>query len=998
MQKQNVKFPGTAWLNDKGKLRQLVLDMWSQVMGRKILDARRQRAARLFLLGLSVTGCSIALDSIGLLKGMENFFYDNRAYYFQFTTPSPTARLVHLDIDESVVKAVNTWPFPRRLMADFVKEIGRAEPKVLFLDIIFSEPDKQDPEGDRLLAEAFSETKGVLVPISLGLKTRVAMTPLHQRMIQELKQELSIEEEELARRLGQMRAAVKSRVSSTTQPASTTQSATQPSGDGDLEERPSTEFSSFFIEARRQAASESVASILREDRGATIETLRRRLLPNLPPSIKKSPILDVLADSLNEYQQKAAAKRFTRFTQPEIPQLLSPDAVAAPLVKFADAAATSGFVDYVEASDGDSKVRFVPLWVNFDGAMLPHVSVAMACAFRGLSISEVQFYENKVVFPASPGFSKLEVPVRTLHRENRESVPLVADIPWFGGRKWEAMYDVPEHKSSKQHLSLRAVLNVIEARQLLEQNSDAMMQIIEQYLGPIDLGLVEELKGKRKLPPEEFRMAVMEKWDTICIPYVQMLSETPPNQRDKPELWNTLIENFEIVKRNLNLARDQHERFQKQLVKEQKKLRLELGGKVVLMGFTATGTMDFYPTAIHTTAPGVVAHGALVNGFLTGHFWGRAPVYVTQLLTLALGILTTLLVVFATPWKSAVGAASVIAGYILLNGLVLFDYNNLVVGVAGPMTAMGLCWGSVTLFRFIGEIRERNRIQQRFSNYVDPELVNYVVENPEEAAFAGREKEATVVFTDLEGFTTLSERLGASVVSILNDYVARMTPIIRRNRGFIDKFLGDGIMFEFNAVRPNPGHATDALNAVIAMQAEMLRINVMLTENGLPTLRMRVGVNTGSMIVGDAGGGGASNFTVLGDNVNLAARLESANKAFGTLMLMTQATLDQTGGRFAVRPVARLVVKGKENAVMTYEPLGLASEVTEEQKRLVALSQAIFDAYIAGEFQKCMTACDAMTAALGETKFAKIYHKESLTLLAEGAGPDFDGTVTLSEK
>jgi hypothetical protein len=225
-----------------------------------------------------------------------------------------------------------------------------------------------------------------------------------------------------------------------------------------------------------------------------------------------------------------------------------------------------------------------------------------------------------------------------------------------------------------------------------------------------------------------------------------------------------------------------------------------------------------------------------------------------------------------------------------------------------------------------------------------------------------------------------------------------MTPIIRANRGFIDKFLGDGIMFEFNAVRPNPRHATDALNAVMQMNREMGEVNEALFLKKLPRLKMRVGINTGQMIVGDAGGGGASNFTVLGDNVNLAARLESANKAFGSLVLMTQATLDECGGRFAVRPLAKLRVKGKDNAVMTYEPLCLVTDLDDHRLKLIALTTNVFDAFVAGEFEKCLQACDTMAKELGETKFLDLYRKESTHLLAEGAGPDFDGTISLCEK
>lgn len=138
---------------------------------------------------------------------------------------------------------------------------------------------------------------------------------------------------------------------------------------------------------------------------------------------------------------------------------------------------------------------------------------------------------------------------------------------------------------------------------------------------------------------------------------------------------------------------------------------------------------------------------------------------------------------------------------------------------------------------------------------------------------------------------------------------------------------------------------------------------------------------------------------MLGDNVNTAARFESANKAFGSLMMIGQDTLDRAGrDRYVVRPLAKVQVKGKEQAVMVYEPLCRAGKETPEIRRLVELTTAVFETFVRGDFEACMTACDTMTTEIGETKFAKLYHKESIALLAEGAGPDFDGRITLSEK
>jgi adenylate cyclase len=562
----------------------------------------------------------------------------------------------------------------------------------------------------------------------------------------------------------------------------------------------------------------------------------------------------------------------------------------------------------------------------------------------------------------------------------------------------ETMYDVPSHLERRQRVSLTAVQNVFDTENRLLTNINESKALALTILTPFDEDQANAFRSEQY--GVENALKYLERLKEVSAflgQFIEGLEQVSPEDRSAQD--EALLSNFRLLKRNTQAYDREFVPLVNQLADFRADLRRQLGGKIVLVGMTGTGTMDFYPTAIHSVAPGVVAHGALVNGLLTGELWTRAPIWVTYVLTLVVGIITTLIVEFVSPWKATVGALGAMASYVFINGLVLFDTYDIIVGVAGPMTAIGGVWAGVTLLRFIFEIRERNRITARFRSYVDPELVNYVAAHPDQASFSGREQIMTVVFTDLEGFTTLSERLGKDIVGTLNDYVGAMTPIIRGNRGFIDKFLGDGIMFEFNAVIPNKQHAIDAINAVLQMQEAMVPFNAGLTERKLPNLKMRVGVNTGPMIFGDAGGAGANNITVLGDAVNLAARLEGANKPFGSAIMMTQDTLDQCEGRFTVRPIANIRVKGKEKAVVVYEPLCLAGEETPEIVKLIKLTQKVFDLYTAAKFEECMKACDEMNAELGgHVKFADTYHRACVTLLAEGAGPDFDGSISLSEK
>ncbi len=188
------------------------------------------------------------------------------------------------------------------------------------------------------------------------------------------------------------------------------------------------------------------------------------------------------------------------------------------------------------------------------------------------------------------------------------------------------------------------------------------------------------------------------------------------------------------------------------------------------------------------------------------------------------------------PPKPAAAALSLGISYFLFNWYLLFDFSQLIVGIAGPAIAMLLTWISCQLVEFLVEKLERVRITPPVRTYVDPALVNYLVEHPDENVTDGQEREMTVVFTDLAGFTTISEKLKEKVVPLLNEYLGLMVTIIRKHNGYVNKFLGDGIMFFYNAPRPNPNHAADAVATVLEMQEKLIAFNEGLIRRGLPAI------------------------------------------------------------------------------------------------------------------------------------------------------------------
>ncbi len=391
-----------------------------------------------------------------------------------------------------------------------------------------------------------------------------------------------------------------------------------------------------------------------------------------------------------------------------------------------------------------------------------------------------------------------------------------------------------------------------------------------------------------------------------------------------------------------------------------------------------------------------------INGILSRDLWRAAPWWITVLITLFIGLLVTLTVAWFPPKQAMICTVGLVAAYFVINGIVLFDWGNLIVGVAAPLTTGFAVWSMLTLVRYISETAQRRRITNRFRSYVDPQLVNYVMEHIDTDRLDGQIKTMTVVFTDLAGFTTISEKLRERTVPLLNEYMSLMLPIIRENNGLWNKFLGDGIMFFFNAPQDNPHHARDAVRTVLEMQKALVGFNKHLAANELPHVGMRAGISTGPMIVGDAGSTdakhGASDYTVLGDEVNLGARLESANKYLGSKTLLNQAAAEMCGDEFLLRPMGNICVVGKTEGVHCFDAICRISDATEEQKRFAELSTQIVKAFRESDFAQCMRWADQLKKSFGPSKFADLYLSLAQLYQSEPPGEKFNGQIVLSEK
>lgn len=286
-----------------------------------------------------------------------------------------------------------------------------------------------------------------------------------------------------------------------------------------------------------------------------------------------------------------------------------------------------------------------------------------------------------------------------------------------------------------------------------------------------------------------------------------------------------------------------------------------------------------------------------------------------------------------------------------------------------------------------------------FGSYVDPGVVERLVRDPKAIRLGGERREATVFFCDLAGFTDLSEQVAPeTLLELINQYLEETSDCLLAHGAYIDKYIGDAVMAVFGAPQNLPDHALAAGRAALAAQEVLGRMNTHLAARHGRTLHMRIGLNTGSMLVGNLGSARKRNYTVLGDAVNLASRLEGANKEFGTAILVGEETARQIGDRLVLRPLTRLRVKGKQQAVEVSELVGRPEDLTEEQRRFLAAYRPAYAAFVRRSFAEAHRGFQAAAALRPDDAMTQALLAEAKRLTQAPPSSDWEPVLTLSTK
>lgn len=350
--------------------------------------------------------------------------------------------------------------------------------------------------------------------------------------------------------------------------------------------------------------------------------------------------------------------------------------------------------------------------------------------------------------------------------------------------------------------------------------------------------------------------------------------------------------------------------------------------RIVLVGTTVPEHQDLHPTSVRDAdgsagavrMPGVEIHAQAAAALLAGRFVRPLPRPVQYAWTLLLAAVAVLALARLRGWRgtAAAGALAVLAP--LAAGL-LFSGGTWLWTVA-PLLAVGLASGGSAAVLWGDEARERARIRGMFQQYVPPAVVRELIRRPELLALGGEERVATVLFSDVRGFTAVAERLApAELVALLNEYLTAMSDVVMEHGGIVDKYVGDLLMAEFGVPVPVEDHAVQACRAALRMRDELRRRREDWETRGMPALHARTGINTGTVLVGNLGSHRMMDYTCMGDHVNLASRLESLNNVYGTEIIVSEFTWREVSAHFVGREIDRVRVAGRDGVVAVHELL-----------------------------------------------------------------------------
>jgi len=620
-----------------------------------------------------------------------------------------------------------------------------------------------------------------------------------------------------------------------------------------------------------------------------------------------------------------------------------------------------------------------------------------------LDVMTVASAPNKSMFPITvvgideASFAELQLQwpwPRALHAE------LVDRLAAAGAAVivFDIVFAEPSNKADDQRFAdaIRRAGNVVLAADRVYRESTSVRQWIrlDPYKAFTDAGAQVGLATvalDRDLVVRQIPESADALWRTVTVRLIQAHPEITPNLGISPGSFIRFaggdhtfpyVSYHEIVKPTGAIPADF---FRDQVVL--------IGRDVKAAPDVESAQADLFATPFLASTgwltPGAEVHANILETALGRNAITRLPEgVIAALLALVAAASAAVMRRWQPVWSALFGA--LIAAVIAAAVWGAFVQWNLWVPAASALALIPLMFVSLGGWFYVAEQLRRRAITRVFSLYVTPQVVDYLIAHPERINLGGERRELTLMFTDLKGFTTISEMLTPErVTNLLNRYFTRMTDIVLEHEGTVCTFIGDAIMAFWGAPLDDENKAYRAVAAAVAMQEAMNGLRAEFASEGLPPVHMRIGIHSGSAIVGNLGSAKRFDYTAIGDDVNLAARLEGTNKLYGTLILVSSETARQIDGRIALRPVDRVIVKGKSQAIEIFTPC--------DNPKIAQLTQLAIGAFRNQEWDIAESRFQEIIALAPEDGVAPLYVERIAEFRLAPPAAKWDGAVELDK-
>ncbi|MDD5437703.1 MAG: adenylate/guanylate cyclase domain-containing protein [Patescibacteria group bacterium] len=424
----------------------------------------------------------------------------------------------------------------------------------------------------------------------------------------------------------------------------------------------------------------------------------------------------------------------------------------------------------------------------------------------------------------------------------------------------------------------------------------------------------------------------------------------------------------------------------------------QLAGRFVLVGSTAPDLHDeqLVPTSVTQPMPGIEIHASLLDTLLKKDYLREVPIALSIFWLILIGAILGFLV----PKLKARWAIPLAVGLWIITiatSFVLFD-RGWIADLLWPTIAILFGFGAVMLERRIAAEYQKREIRNAFSRYVTESVVESILSDPSKLKLGGERRKMTVLFSDIRGFTSISEGLNPEkLVEIMNKYLSRMTAEVFKHEGVLDKYIGDAVMAFWNAPFDQPDHAKRAVETALDMLSALKEMNANKAFGDVE-LKIGVGVNTGEMVVGNMGSEERFDYTVIGDSVNLGSRLESLTKEYGVCLLITESARQELNNGYLIRQVDLVAVKGKKEPVKIFEVMKRNKNASQADKQFIKKFEDALAAYFAKDFAQAVQLTSELLSERPEDGPSKTLKARSDHFLQEPPPGDWNGVWVMTKK